>query len=1001
MGETKQVQKALIEKTQVELYKKEILYHKFRMEIHNKYSEWKKGIFEKEWIRCLKSNGEWFYNTQTELLIPVLPGYKYGTERESYGGLRCCNISEEAAVLMFGNEKKIPKGIRKGIENTSSRTYVNNCLMNAENYFTIKFSDAYYGGTQNIYIPFCSVAVEEFQKSVEDGSFEISGEKNFTELLGEFRKLGIRSALEIQDDVVIDQWIDKLSIDREGIKKEIEDRFEDKIILSKDEEDSYIENLLNCDYFRADLEPYDRKCLDDVNAGHWELWFDEDPEEKDGEKIIGLTDSLTARNPVCDVCKNGLIGIDFGTKSTIVSMQDGKEKISLLRIGIGQLNEDVETFHYENPTVMEFIDLDKFIDDYGSRKGRPHTSIQDVTVSHKASNNMNECGNTDFFYSYFYDIKQWCGDSDYNVKIRDQQGHEYLLGSFVDLKEDELNPLELYAYYLGLYINNMRNKIFIDYVVSFPVNYEKSVKEKIVESFKKGLMKSLPEAVLDNEDIMSKFRVRQGVSEPAAYAITALKEYGFDPEEDEKILYSVFDFGGGTTDFDFGLIRCADEDCREEERYDYVIEQFGSEGDRYLGGENLLALLAYEVFKANASKLKANESSAGFSFTKPKECDPFPGSEMLIADSQEARRNTKEMIEKLRPFWEGIIATEEETDTEEDILAEADEVESEDSFDEDEEEENAAATEESNDDVPQDSETDTTYDGYRFSGGLEIIRDQKITLDLYDKNGEKQPAQTLDIKSVNDGIDVPLIDILEKRIKKGVENFISSVEASLERKGLQEEKKMNVFFAGNSSKSPILKKVFEEVLEKKKQQESSGIKNKEFELYPPLGTLEAIEIQKARGIKIDEKDIEMPTGKTGVAYGLILGRDSGTEFKVIPETDPASQTKFKYNIGRRGKKGKFKVMIDRNTIGYNEWVRFINAGEPDFEIYYTSLPDARNMCVGDDGVKLIKCQIDNIDIDQDVFIRVIAPDQLEYVVSDEEHIKEIGDKKITGIILEE
>ena len=296
-------------------------------------------------------------------------------------------------------------------------------------------------------------------------------------------------------------------------------------------------------------------------------------------------------------------------------MQDGKEKISLLRIGIGQLNEDVETFHYENPTVMEFIDLDKFIDDYGSRKGRPHTSIQDVTVSHKASNNMNECGNTDFFYSYFYDIKQWCGDSDYNVKIRDQQGHEYLLGSFVDLKEDELNPLELYAYYLGLYINNMRNKIFIDYVVSFPVNYEKSVKEKIVESFKKGLMKSLPEAVLDNEDIMSKFRVRQGVSEPAAYAITALKEYGFDPEEDEKILYSVFDFGGGTTDFDFGLIRCADEDCREEERYDYVIEQFGSEGDRYLGGENLLALLAYEVFKANASKLKANESSAGFSFT--------------------------------------------------------------------------------------------------------------------------------------------------------------------------------------------------------------------------------------------------------------------------------------------------------------------------------------------------------------------------------------------------
>ena len=169
MGETKQVQKALIEKTQVELYKKEILYHKFRMEIHNKYSEWKERIFEKEWIRCLKSNGLWFYNTQTELLIPVLP--RYNTEHESYGGLRCCNISEEEAVLMFGNEKRIPKEIRKGIESTSPNyTYVNNRLMNAENRFTIRLSDAYSSGTQEIYIPFSTVAEEEFQKSDEDGS---------------------------------------------------------------------------------------------------------------------------------------------------------------------------------------------------------------------------------------------------------------------------------------------------------------------------------------------------------------------------------------------------------------------------------------------------------------------------------------------------------------------------------------------------------------------------------------------------------------------------------------------------------------------------------------------------------------------------------------------------------------------------------------------------------------------------------------------------------------
>ena len=175
---------------------------------------------------------------------------------------------------------------------------------------------------------------------------------------------------------------------------------------------------------------------------------------------------------------------------------------------------------------------------------------------------------------------------------------------------------------------------------------------------------------------MSKFRVNQGVSEPAAYAITALQEYGFEPDEDEKVLYAIFDFGGGTTDFDFGVFRGA-KDIREEARYDYVIEHFGSEGDKYLGGENLLELLAYEVFKANAARLQSGlklegqeagkkEKQVGFSFSKPKEGEDFVGSETLVSNSQEAKRNTKQLMEALRSFWEGIVdidkATKEETE---------------------------------------------------------------------------------------------------------------------------------------------------------------------------------------------------------------------------------------------------------------------------------------------------------------------------------------------------
>lgn len=89
--------------------------------------------------------------------------------------------------------------------------------------------------------------------------------------------------------------------------------------------------------------------------------------------------------------------------------------------------------------------------------------------------------------------------------------------------------------------------------------------------------------------------------------ICVLENSGLNPIENKKIFYGIFDFGNGTTDFDFGLYRCFDEET--EDRYDYLIEQFCSEGDKFLGGENLLELLSFEIFKANQHNLryKSNE----------------------------------------------------------------------------------------------------------------------------------------------------------------------------------------------------------------------------------------------------------------------------------------------------------------------------------------------------------------------------------------------------------
>lgn len=49
--------------------------------------------------------------------------------------------------------------------------------------------------------------------------------------------------------------------------------------------------------------------------------------EKVPRKVINLKNGVVARNPIADVKHNAVVGIDFGTKSTIVVLQDGDEQI--------------------------------------------------------------------------------------------------------------------------------------------------------------------------------------------------------------------------------------------------------------------------------------------------------------------------------------------------------------------------------------------------------------------------------------------------------------------------------------------------------------------------------------------------------------------------------------------------------------------------------------------------------------------------------------------------
>ena len=428
-------------------------------------------------------------------------------------------------------------------------------------------------------------------------------------------------------------------------------------LRSKEQLDT-IETWKNIDYFSTRLPVIDNHFFIDNHKGLWEFYAPDAQIDKFNK--VATHTFIRSRNPILDV-QEATVAIDFGTSSTVVAIrQNGRDE--LLRIGIQEkdFNKPITSDQFENPTILEFVDLEGVHQAWHSEVFRPLLNWDHIHCSHEAKASLNNVkeANSKTLGSIFARLKQWAlrADKDSQILITDQQGQEYhvdplteyhpVKGLGLQLGADypELDPIELYAWFLGMNINWRGRGIFLDYYMTFPVAYPIEIKNKILASFRRGLMRSLPETIVSDE-IFNQFNVREWASEPAAYAAAALDKLNIEPSE-QGVHYAVFDFGGGTTDFDFGLYRNSTEE--EEDYYDHIIEHFGAAGDQYLGGENLLENLSYIVFQNNLDVCRQNNVS----FTQPLDAEKFIGYERLIDTSQTAYSNTALLMAKLRPFWE-------------------------------------------------------------------------------------------------------------------------------------------------------------------------------------------------------------------------------------------------------------------------------------------------------------------------------------------------------------
>ncbi|WP_101022436.1 hypothetical protein [Helicobacter pylori] len=617
--------------------------------------------------------------------------------------------------------------------------------------------------------------------------------------------------------------------------------------------------MLEVDSVAVGLKSYDKGLLTDLNRGHWDLEAPSAPKESVTFRFDNLPKdnsnkemNFYARSSLKDLNK-GVVAIDFGTKSTTASYMDKTGAYRLL--SIGGLVDDASPTKFENPTIMEFRHRKKFITEYNALDHRPFTEKNDIEVAHEAQKSVAGVKGNDL-YRFFSQLKQWAG-ADEKQNFRDFK-EDFSLESFANCTD--FNPIEIYAYYIGRCINNMQNGVFLKYFLSYPIKYEKHQAEKIRESFERGLKKSLPRHVFDDEKTAKTFKVELRASEPCAYAISALKSYGFFKSEklDKPVYYGVFDFGGGTTDFDFGKWEKS-----ANPKFAYKMTHFSSGGDKYLGGENLLELLAFEAYGQNFQTLKAKD----IVIAKPNydriDTQRF-GS--FMQNSREARLNLQEIASTLRPFLENLDAN-----------------------------------------IIEAIEENENFEIEGFEKDFKAM--------LLDRNGvETDYDLKVDCKE--------LLNLLKDKINEGVANFFAGFSKVMAENIDDECRAFHIFLGGNASRSVLVKQAFENAKEKqlKDYQQKTSKDDFKFIIYEPLGTEKSDkQILELTGEDVSNTPAYLkPTCKTGVAFGLLESRNKaqGIEMPSI-----SSNPVFKYDLGIEIE-GKFHAKIHRDSLKTNEYQIF-------------------------------------------------------------------------------
>ncbi|MBM4358342.1 MAG: hypothetical protein FJ096_09565 [Deltaproteobacteria bacterium] len=364
---------------------------------------------------------------------------------------------------------------------------------------------------------------------------------------------------------------------------------------------------------------------------------------------------VVRRAPRQDV-RDAWVAIDFGASSTSVIVGDG-ERSEVVPVGLSgkpRIPADLES-----PSEVGFAELDRVLTAWRERATLPLTEWGDVLIG-RAARDARLVGGRDQALRTKASFASLG-----NVPARIERGESVQVVGLSELErvvtlkkpappildedgispDDPFDPIELYGYYIGLYVNTRARGLHLRYAVGMPTGWSAERRTQVLAQLRRGLYRSLPAGMVAFDDLED-LKVVDAGPNVLSFAAHAFKVFGVLPRG-EAVPFVSIEAGASETAVLCGALREGTPD-EVGRGYQRIVEHVEPLVLSDVAGDAWLHDMAHQVYVASASSMRAH----GVPFFPPRGATAVPGCETLLSDTLEAQSNARLLIEAVRPILE-------------------------------------------------------------------------------------------------------------------------------------------------------------------------------------------------------------------------------------------------------------------------------------------------------------------------------------------------------------